>query len=682
MEATSAVPREHELVIALAGNPNAGKTSLFNAITGARQHVGNWPGVTVEKKVGHCDYEETTLQVIDLPGTYSLGAFSEDEAIARDFIIRGGAEVVIDVVDASNLERNLYLTTQLLEMGATVVLALNMIDETKAKKIDIDEKKLSSLLGVPVVPTVATSNEGVQELLAQATSAARNPRQEPLKVDYGSELEEEIDKIVEVISSAELQQLSAQSERWLAVKLLEGDENVWSDVMKLGASDILTQVEKSAEHVREVTGEDTETMVADRRYGFISGLIRQCVSQQRTVEERVSVSDRIDSVVTNRFLGIPIFLFAMWAMFQFTFQASAPLMGWVEAFFGWLGSTVTGALAGMGASPFILSFVSDGLIGGLGSVAMFIPPIFTLFFAIALLEDSGYMARAAYVMDRFMQFLGLHGKAFVPMVIGFGCNVPAVMATRTLESKRDRLITILINPLMSCAARLPVYVLFAGAFFAEQQGTVVFSLYLLGIILAVIAAKVFDTFLFEGEGSPFVMELPPYRLPTLKSVAIHMWERGYAFIRKAGTVIFSVVVLIWLLATLPVGVEYASEASMIGRIGSLFAPIFEPAGFGNWQASVALIFGVLAKEVVVGTLGVVYGVGDAGLTAAIQQFWTPLTAYAYMVMTLVYIPCVAVIGAIRRGTNSWGWTAFSIGYSLALGWLLAVLIYQVGSLLM
>jgi Fe2+ transport system protein B len=383
---------------------------------------------------------------------------------------------------------------------------------------------------------------------------------------------------------------------------------------------------------------------------------------------------------TNRYLGIPLFLLAMWVVFQFTFTVGDPLIGWIEDFFEFLGGATGPWLEGLGVSSLISSLVVDGIIAGVGSVLVFFPNIFLLFFAISLLEDSGYMARAAYIMDRFMHTLGLHGKSFIPLLIGFGCNVPAIMATRTLENKRDRMITILINPLMSCTARLPVYILFTAAFFSAHQGLVVFSLYLLGLVLAVLMGMLFKRFLFKGETSHFVMELPPYRVPTLKGTLIHMWERGSIFIRKAGTIIFATVVLIWVLSSLPWGVEYASQESILGHIGSFVAPIFSPAGFGNWEAAVALIFGILAKEVVVGTLGVIYSVEGAGLTSVIAQYWTPLAAYAFMVMTLIYIPCIAVIGVIKRETNSWGWTGFAVGYSLVLGWLMAVLIYQVGML--
>lgn len=683
MEAAAKVGDKRGIVVALAGNPNSGKTSIFNDLTGARQHVGNWPGVTVEKKEGNLTYQGKTIHVVDLPGTYSLGAYSEDELIARNFILFDKPDVVINVVDASNIERNLYLTIQLLEMGANVVVALNMFDEAKARKIEINATRLSELLGVPVVATVATRNEGMKELIFETVRRAEEPPPKPLKVSYGKEVEEELAKLEEIIRS--IPGLSQRySSRWLALKLLEEeDERIREELMRAEAviSQLTARVEASLKHLEGTLGEEAESIIADRRYGFIGGLIKEVVTRRQTAEERLTISDKIDRVVTNRYLGIPIFLLAMWSMFQFTFKLGDPMIGWVEAVFGWLASAVTGWLEAMGAPKLFISLLSDGIIGGLGSVLVFVPPIFLLFFAISLLEDSGYMARAAYIMDRLMHTLGLHGKSFVPLLIGFGCNVPAIMATRTLENRRDRLITILVNPLMSCAARLPVYVLFAGVFFTARQGLVVFSLYVLGIVLAIVMGKMFKTFLFKGETSPFVMELPPYRVPTLKGTFIHMWERGSAFVRKAGTIIFGVVVLVWLLSNLPAGVEYASRESLIGRLGSAVAPLFSPAGFGSWEAAAALFFGILAKEVVVGTLGVVYGVEEASLGDAIRQHWTPLSAYAFMVMTLIYIPCVATIGAIRRETNSWGWTAFAVGYNLVLGWVMAVAIYQGGRLL-
>lgn len=677
MEKMGVLEGRKELVVALAGNPNSGKTSLFNELTGSRQHVGNWPGVTVEKKEGRLKFEGIDFKVVDLPGTYSLGAYTEDEVIARNFIIYDKPDVVINVVDATNLERNLYLTMQLLEMNANLVIALNMSDEAKAKGIEIDKDKLSQILKVPVVMTVATKGEGVKELLENVLKAVEF-KGERYRIDYGKELEEGISELESLIKEDE--ELSKKFfPRWLAIKFIENDENIMKEFSSKTA--LMEKVKLIQKKLEGIFGEDAEVVVADKRYGVISGIVKECVKKRSTPEERYTLSDRIDRIVTNKYLGIPIFLVAMWAVFEFTFALGNPLSDWIEMFFDWLGEVTASWLLSIAAPDILISFIRDGIIAGVGSVLVFIPPIFLLFFAISVLEDSGYMARAAYVMDRFMTALGLHGKSFIPMLIGFGCNVPGIMATRTLENKEDRLVTILVNPLMSCAARLPVYVLFAGAFFEAHQGLVVFSIYLLGIVLAVIMAKIFKKFLFKGKTAPFVMELPPYRVPTLKGLLIHMWERGSLFVRKAGTIILGVVVLVWILSSLPAGVEYASAESYIGRLGSAVAPILKPAGFGTWEAASALIFGILAKETVVGTLGVVYGAEGDALFEAIRQHFTPLSAYAFMVMTLIYIPCVATIAAIRRETNSWKWTFFAIGYTLVLGWLMAVLVYQGGRIL-
>ncbi len=681
MEAAQAIKNEKQIVVALAGNPNSGKTTIFNSLTGAHQHVGNWPGVTVEKKEGQLVSEGKVIRVVDLPGTYSLGAYSEDEAVARDYILFEKPDVVINIIDATNLERNLYLTTQLLEMGSNLVIALNMSDELKAKQIDINAARFSELLGVPAIRTVGTRGQGTKELVAQALQAAGNKNPRVVQINYGKEVETELAALEQdILSNRQLVENFAP--RWLAVKVLEGDQGVLKSLAKYpGLERLLARRAEAVKRLEGLLGEDIESLLADKRYGFIGGLAKEVMTRRQTTEERLSRSDKIDRIVTNRYLGIPIFLFAMWAIFQFTFTIGDPFIGWIETFFEWFGG-VTGAwLESAGMPGLLMSLIVDGIIGGVGSVLVFIPNIFLLFFAISLLEDSGYMARAAFIMDRLMHTLGLHGKSFIPLLIGFGCNVPAVMATRTLENKKDRLITILITPLMSCTARLPVYILFAGAFFTANQGLVIFSLYLLGLALAILMGMLFKRFLFKGETSHFVMELPPYRVPTLKSTFIHMWEKGSSFIRKAGTIIFAVVVLVWALSNLPVGVEYASQDSILGWIGSFVAPIFKPAGFGTWEAAVALVFGILAKEVVVGTLGVIYGAEEAGLTAAIAQAWTPLSAYAFMVMTLLYIPCAAVIGTIKRETNSWTWTAFAVAYTLVLGWLMAVLVYQSGRLL-
>ncbi|HSW59028.1 MAG TPA: ferrous iron transport protein B [Dehalococcoidales bacterium] len=669
------------MVIALAGNPNCGKTTVFNNLTGARQHVGNWPGKTVEKKEGRFSFAGREIQVVDLPGAYSLGAYSEDEIIARDYILHQKPDTVVNVLDATNLDRNLYLTIQMLEMGAGVVLALNMYDEVKAKQIKIDIHELARRLGIAVIPTTACHNEGMKDLINAVISQPGNDRRKPLEIDYGREVEAELNTISQFIKT--IPDLADKfSPRWLAIKILEGDENIWKVIGKHGNSGQLVTLRDAAiKRLEDKLGEDVASLIAGHRYEFISQVLKGIVVKPAGITPGQSFSDKLDRVLTHRFLGIPLFLLAMFAVFNLTFALGSPLADWVDRFFAWLGGVTGMGLAAISAPAFITSLVVDGIIGGVGSVIVFLPNILLLFLSISILEDSGYMARAAYIMDRFMHKLGLHGKSFIPLILGFGCNVPAIMATRTLGNRNDRLITILINPLMSCTARLPVYVLFAGAFFTANQGVIIFSLYLLGIVLAILMGMLFKKFVFKGGASHFIMELPPYRLPTLRSTLTNMWDRGSLFLRKMATIILAVVILVWILSNLPFGVEYASQESILGRIGSFIAPVFTLAGFGFWEAGIALLFGILAKEVVVGTLGVVYGIEEAGLSMAIAGSWTALSAYSFMTMTLIYIPCIASIAAIKRETNSWKWTFFAIGYSLLLGWTLAVLIFQAGRLL-
>jgi ferrous iron transport protein B len=670
--------KNNEVKLALAGNPNSGKTTMFNELTGSRQHVGNWPGVTVEKKTGRASYQNYSLEVIDLPGTYSLGAYSEDEVVARDFLTTGDYDVVLNIINSANLDRNLYFTVQLLEMGVDLIAVLNMADEAEKKGIKIDKQKLGQLLGTPVVETVASKGRGIDNLFAE-TVQHRDLSEAALKIDYGSEVEALISEVISMLKKFDF--TGQINQRWAAVKLIEHDpEAVKLLEREVGASK--AKKIKSLIAERELKAEDDfDNIIIDRKYEFINKVIAESVQRPAEDQELENVSDKIDTIVTNKYLGIPIFMTVMWAIFKFTFTVGEPLIGYIETFFeaagGWIGSLLLGA----GASPLITSFITDGIIGGVGSVLVFIPNIFLLFLAIGVLEDSGYMSRAAYVMDKVMSKLGLHGKSFIPMIVGFGCNVPGVMATRTLDSKRDRIISILINPLMSCSARLPVYVVFAGALFSNHASTVVFSLYALGIVMAVIMAGVFNKILFKGERSHFVMELPPYRFPTLKGVFIHMWEKVGAFLKKAGTIIFSVVVLIWVLANLPLGVEYASAESLIGQFGQLVAPIFKPLGFGSWQAASSLVFGILAKEVVVGTLGVVYAAGEGGLRAALTANFSPLAAYSFLTMVLLYTPCIATLGAIKSETQSWKWPLITASYLFVLAWVVAFIVYQGGMLL-
>lgn len=613
-------------VIAIAGNPNSGKTALFNAMTGARQHVGNWPGVTVEKKEGRVTRGGKSALVVDLPGTYSLGSQALDETIARDFITHERPDVVINVVDSTNLERNLYLTTQLLDLGVPLVLALNMFDEVKALGIDIDVEALSRALRVNVVPTVAVRSRGIDELLDAAFAA-----------------------------------IDAHTRPTTPVTLITAA-------------------------VPDTGNIETCDLAAEHRYK-LAAEITQSVIRTTTDVPAESPSQRIDRIALNKWLAYPIFFGVVWAMFQFTFTLSEPIALWLGGAIGTFGSWVSRMLGATGAPEMVVAFLADGVIAGLGALLEFAPPIFLLFFAISFLEGIGYMARAALISDRLMGAVGLHGKAFIPMILGFGCNVTGILAARSLDSRRDRLVSILVNPLISCSARLPVYVLFAGAFFAERRGLVVFSLYALGVVLAALAAKVLSVFIKPDVSSTFVMELPPYRMPRISGVLLQTWERGREFLHKAGTVILLAVVVVWVLSNLPPGVDPGSPESLIGRIGSAIAPLLKPAGFGTWQAASALVFGAIAKELIVGTLGVLYGSGvgsasgGSGLINAIQANWTPLSAYAFMVMSLVYMPCVATLAAIRRETGSRAWTAFAMAYPLVLGWVLAVIVYQVGRLI-
>ena len=644
--------------IALTGNPNVGKTTLFNALTGSRQHVGNWPGVTVEKKTGRINRNGYDIEIVDLPGTYSLTAYSADEIVARDFILEEKPDVVVQVVDATNLERNLYLTTQLAELGAPVVIALNMADAAEARGDAIDRERLSAFLEIPVVRTVGTRGDGIGDLLDAAIREVKTSPHHKHAVCYGAEVEAMIASLVDALAIDRA--LTARyPRRWLAVKLLEGDENVLARVREGPASIHVQNLLSSI----DVDG--YEASMADKRYEAIVAILPQV---HRTDTRGATFSDMVDRVVTNRYLGIPIFLALMWGAFELTFTVATPFMTVIDTFVAWLAGFATGSIE----PAWLGSLIGDGIVSGVGAVLIFLPNIFILFLILAILEDSGYLARAAFIMDRPLHALGLPGKAFIPMLIGFGCNVPAIMATRSIEGEKDRLIAILVNPFMSCSARLPVYVLFAGAFFEARAGGVIFFLYVLGIVVAVVSAKLFRSTILRGESSPFIMEMPPYRLPTATTSLRHMWSRGSLYLRKAGTVILFGAMIVWLLASLPYGVEYGSEGSLAGSIGHLVEPLVAPLGF-DWKVAVALIFGFLAKEVVVGSLGVLYGTGEESLSGALfaDPNLSAATALALMVFALLYMPCVATLGVIRKETGSWRWTGFAIAYGLAVAWLLA-----------
>jgi ferrous iron transport protein B len=723
--------KQEAITIALTGNPNSGKTTIFNNLTGTRQHVGNWPGVTVEKKMGTVIHNGHRLQVVDLPGTYSLTAYSIEEIVARRFLVDSKPDVVVDIVDASNLERNLYLATQLIEMGVKLILALNMADVAEARGHEIDAESLGTLLGVPVVFTIGTKNQGMKELLDKVLEVVedRDTVSRHIHISYGHELEKEIKKIQDVIwrdpSVGE-----RFSTRWLAVKLLENDAAVQERVGALGeiGKEILAQAAASRERLAEFYKDDAEMVLTEQRYGFIGGALKEVL--RVSAKSKLDLSRQVDLFLTNRILGFPVFTYFICAMFQLTFTVGAYPMEWIDAGVGWLGTVVSALLpAGL-----LHDLVVDGIIAGVGSVIIFLPNILILFFCIAVFEDTGYLARAAFIMDRVMHVIGLHGKSFIPLLMGFGCNAPAIMATRTLESERDRLLSILINPLISCSARLPVYILLAGTFFGASAGNVIFSIYALGIALAIAMGKLFSVTLFRGDIAPFVMELPPYRAPTLKSLFIHMWDRSQIFLRKMSGVILVGSILVWVLSSFPrspdlprgqaVEREATSasqervltvaesrqpvlpsmpednlkssdlnnetarlEASFLGRLGHFIQPIFAPLGF-DWRTSVAVLTGFVAKEIVVSTLGVLYAAGadvneesEALRRSLRASGMTPLGAYTLMAFVLIYIPCLATVAVIRRETNSWKWTGFSIGYSLALAWMVSFLIYQGGRII-
>ncbi|UCG13368.1 MAG: ferrous iron transport protein B [Deltaproteobacteria bacterium] len=719
--------KKETITLALTGNPNSGKTTIFNNLTGTRQHVGNWPGVTVEKKEGTVLYNGYRLRVVDLPGTYSLTAYSIEEIVARRFLVDAKPEVVVDIVDASNLERNLYLATQLIELGVKLILVLNMADVANARGHQINADVLGKLLGVPVVFTVGTRNEGTKALLDKVVEVAedRDTVSRHIHISYGHEMEKEIKNIQDVIwQDPSIGQRF--STRWLAVKLLENDTAVKERVHEFGeiGGKILDQAEASRTRLNEFYQDDPEMVLTDQRYGFIGGALKEVL--KISSQSKFDLSRQVDLVLTNRILGFPVFVFFIWAMFQLTFTVGAYPMDWIDAGVGWFGALVSGLLP-----PGLLrDLLVNGIIAGVGSVIIFLPNILLLFFCISLFEDTGYMARAAFIMDRVMHVIGLHGKSFIPMLMGFGCNAPAIMATRTLESERDRLLSILINPLISCSARLPVYILLAGTFFGASAGNVIFSIYALGIALAIGVGKLFRVTLFRGEIAPFVMELPPYRVPTLKSLLIHMWDRSQIFLRKMGGVILVGSIVVWFLGAFPRNVELSVgqgadkvgvtggqvvpvtvdgsheplpstplalgdnreqameqarlEKSFLGKLGHAIQPVFDPLGF-DWRTSVAVLTGFVAKEIVVSTLGVLHATGadaneesEALRRSLRASGMTPLGAYALMAFVLIYIPCLATVAVIRRETNSWKWTGFSVGYSLVLAWGVSCLIYQGG----
>ena len=663
------------LKIGLAGNPNVGKTTLFNNLTGLNQHVGNWPGKTVEKAEGHYNYNNNRVDVIDLPGNYALSAHSIEEIVSRDFIVDEDSDVIVNIIDASNLERNLYLTVQMMELGANLVVALNMNKFAQDKGYTIDAKKLSDLLGVPVVEIEANSKIGKDQLLKTIEEAAKNPVNTVNRLSYGPELFDHLNELQTAIE--EDKNLNDVPSRWIAIKLLEDDEIILDRIEDSSKrNNILNTTEKVKKHFKDIYNESSEEVIANARYAYIEGLLKEVLTKPAT--EKKTLTDKIDSIVTNRLLGFPIFLIIMYLMFQITFTVAAPFQDMIDEGFGILGEMVAAALG----DGMLTSFIVDGIIGGVGGVLVFLPQIILLFLIISFLEDSGYLARAAFVMDKVMHSLvGLHGKAFIPMILGFGCGIPGIMATRTMENEKDRLITMLIVPFMSCTARMPVYLLLVGAFFAAaDQTNVIFSLYVLGIVVAIIVAFILRKTLFDDMDAPFVMELPDYKLPTLRGILMHTAEKSWGFVRKAGTIILAAAIIVWILSSFPAGVEYGSQESAIGMIGTAVAPVFAPLGFGSWQPAVALIFGLVAKEVVVGTFSSLFGVAEegAGIAAAMHGIFTPLTAYVFMVFVLLYIPCFAALGTIKQETGGWKWPLVMSATTLITAYVVSFIVYMVG----
>ena len=719
------------LSIALAGNPNSGKTTIFNNMTGTRQKVGNWPGVTVEKKEGSINKSGYDLKIIDLPGTYSLTPFSIEEIVARNFILDERPDVVIDIIDASNLERSLYLATQLREIDCKVLFALNMADVSRTRGIKIDDKKLSELLAVPVVFTIGNKNKGIETLLEKAIELAESDAVIPnkRKVKYSKDIEDSISKMEQFIENHAADSIPYNI-RWTAIKLLEDDKIVKERVLektgKIG-EDILREIDTHRKFLVDRFDDDPEIVMTDERYGFIAGIIMEVLTT--STKQRVDISRNVDLVLTNRFIGFPIFIFFIWAMFQLTFSLGTYPMDWISSGI----NIVSTLLAHMLPDNMIKDFLINGVIAGVGSVMIFLPNILILFFCIALFEDTGYMSRAAFLMDKIMHLIGLHGKSFIPMLMGFGCNVPAIMASRTLESEKDRTLTILITPFMSCSARLPVYIILAGAFFGARAGTVIFGIYLLGIVLSIITGRLFRSTLLRGADAPFVMELPPYRIPMIKSLLIHMWDRSKIFIKKMGGYILIGSVVVWTLSAFPHNISYSknydleikqvktyfqtemiaaqesdkallahkrdvavaelitekkaekAEKSFMGRIGKVVAPVFSPIGI-DWRGSVALLTGFVAKEIVVSTMGILYAAderedSEALKHALLSSGMTPIGALAMMVFVLLYMPCLATLAAIRRETASLKWMIFSISYSTLLAWGMAFLVYQGGTMI-
>ncbi len=694
--------------VALVGNPNCGKTSIFNVAAHAHEHVGNYSGVTVDEKVGTFEHGGYTFNLTDLPGTYSLSAYSPEELYVRKHIIEKNPDIILNVVDGSNLERNLYLTTQLIDMDITMVMALNMYDELQKSgdKLDIDQ--LSTLLGMPIVPTTGRNGEGISNLFDKIIEVfeGRDTKTRHLHVNHGTELEECIKTLrTELYEHGFSDTLST---RFLAIKLLENDkqlEQYAADRDPDGS--VLKMRDRIAEEFQQRNGrkapsqqgsdderQDIESAITDAKYAFVRGALAECyVKNEKTTLHRLT--DKIDAVVTHRWLGYPIFLVMMFITFFCTFAIGQYPMDWIDALFAWFGDLIGGA---MPEGP-LRSLLVDGIITGIGSVIVFLPNILILYLFISIMEDSGYMARTAFIMDKLMHRMGLHGKSFIPMIMGFGCNVPAIMATRTIEDRKSRLLTMLVIPMMSCSARIPVYVILVSAFFSRYAAFVLMGLYLLGMIMAVLMAKLFSRFLVKGESLPFVMELPPYRMPTAKAVLRHTWEKGKEYLKKMGTIILGASIVVWALSYYPQNENRIAQAenSYMAKIGKTIEPVMRPCGF-DWRQSVSLLAGIGAKEVVASTMAVVYATSndeaelleedfeseasENRISELIRNNMTPLSAMSMLLFILLYMPCISSIVAIRSESGKWKWALFTMLYTIGLAWLVSTLFFQIGSLLL
>lgn len=686
-----ATEKRKTIRVALVGNPNCGKTTIFNVASGAHEHVANYSGVTVDAHTGTFKFEGYTFLLTDLPGTYSLSSYSPEEIYVRKQLIEEKPDVVLNVLEASNLERSLYLTTQLIDLDLRMVLALNMYDEVQARGDKLDHGQLGLLLGAPAVPVIGRKGEGVKELFRTIIRIYEDRERAALRhihIGNGADVEESI-RILQPLIKVNASLLAEHSSRYIAIKLLENDTQAEELIAPLpNGKEISATAAREKTRLEALLNDSSETTIVDAKYGFINGLLKEVLRRGDNHAARTT-SDKIDHILTNRWLGFPLFLYFLYLIFQLTFTLGQYPMDWIEAGVGML----TNWIAQEFPDGAFKAMIIDGVLAGVGSVIVFLPNILILYFCLSFLEDTGYMSRAAFIMDRLMHKMGLHGKSFIPMVMGFGCNVPAVMATRAIESPSSRLITMLVTPLMSCSARLPIYIVIIGAFFAQYRSAVLLTLYVGGIVVAVLCARIFKRYLVHEDDLPFVMELPPYRMPMLSAVWKHTWEKGKQYLKKMATLILMFSIVVWFLGYYPQG-NYHSESerqeqSYIGRMGHAIEPIMRPLGF-DWRTSVAILSGVGAKEVVVSTMGVIYSVDkgdlsedelaeDATLQEVLRRSMTPASALAFLVFVLLYVPCIATVAAIKKESGSQRWAIFSVVYTTATAWLMAFIVYHIAS---